>query len=115
MLTLTDRAVGDATHRTVEPRFDPPEKDFLMICLHRLRGDELWVNPDLIVFAERNGHDTVVTLADGNRVTVCEPVQEIASAVMQFRSSVLAAAENLSTIFTHTERSVAGSRRRGGG
>ncbi|MCU1398247.1 MAG: hypothetical protein JWN62_1356, partial [Acidimicrobiales bacterium] len=20
-----------------------------MICLHRLRGDELWVNPDLIV------------------------------------------------------------------
>ncbi|MGZ4702908.1 MAG: flagellar FlbD family protein [Ilumatobacteraceae bacterium] len=85
-----------------------------MICLHRLRGDELWVNPDLIVFAERNGHDTVVTLADGNRVTVCEPVQEIASAVMQFRSSVLAAAENLSTIFTHAERSVGAVRRRGG-
>ncbi len=85
-----------------------------MICLHRLRGDELWVNPDLIVFAERNGHDTVVTLADGNRVTVNEPVEEIASAVMQFRSSVLAAAENLSTIFTHAERSVSGARRRGG-
>jgi len=85
-----------------------------MICLHRLRGDELWVNPDLIVFAEHNGHDTVVTLADGNRVTVGEPVEAIASAVMQFRSSVLAAAENLSTIFTQSERSVSTVRRRGG-
>jgi uncharacterized protein YlzI (FlbEa/FlbD family) len=90
------------------------EKD-LMICLHRLRGDELWINPDLIVFAENNGHDTVVTLADGNRVTISEPVEEIASAVMQFRSSVLAAAENLSTIFTHAERSVSSGRRRSGG
>jgi len=86
-----------------------------MICLHRLRGDELWVNPDLIVLAEHNGHDTVVTLADGNRVTVNEPVEAIASAVMQFRSSVLAAAENLSTIFTQSERSVSTARRRGGG
>ncbi|MCU1365075.1 MAG: Flagellar and Swarming motility protein, partial [Ilumatobacteraceae bacterium] len=51
-----------------------------MICLHRLRGDELWVNPDLIVFAEHNGHDTVVTLADGNRVTIGEPVEALASA-----------------------------------
>ena len=86
-----------------------------MICLHRLRGDELWVNPDLIVFAEHNGHDTIVTLADGNRVTIGEPVEELASAVMQFRSSVLAAADNLSTIFTHAERSVSASRRRTGG
>ena len=86
-----------------------------MICLHRLRGDELWVNPDLIVFVEHIGHDTVVTLADGNRVTVNEPVEEISSKVMQFRASVLAAAENLSTIFTHAERSVTNARRRSGG
>lgn len=86
-----------------------------MICLHRLRGDELWVNPDLIVFAEHNGHDTVVTLADGNRVTINEPVEQLASAVMQFRSSVLAAAENLSTIFTQAERSVSSTRRKTGG
>lgn len=85
-----------------------------MICLHRLRGNELWINPDLIVFAENAGHDTVVTLADGNRVTVMEPLEEIATSVMQFRSSVLAAADNLSTIFTHAERSVAGVRRRSG-
>lgn len=86
-----------------------------MICLHRLRGDELWVNPDLIVFVENIGHDTVVTLADGNRVTVNEPVEEISSKVMQFRASVLAAADNLSTIFTHAERSVTNARRRSGG
>jgi uncharacterized protein YlzI (FlbEa/FlbD family) len=85
-----------------------------MICLHRIRGDELWVNPDLIVFAENSSHDTVVTLADGNRVTVTEPVEAIAAAVMQFRASVLAAAENLSTIFSQSERSLVGTRRRGG-
>jgi uncharacterized protein YlzI (FlbEa/FlbD family) len=84
-----------------------------MICLHRIKGDELWVNPDLMVFVESNGHDTIITLADGNRVTVMEPVEQVASAVMQFRSSVLAAAENLSTIFSHAERSV--TRQRGGG
>lgn len=83
-----------------------------MICLHRLRGDELWVNPDLMVFVESTGHDTIITLADGNRVTVAEPVEQVASAVIQFRSSVLAAAENLSTIFSAAERTV--SRQRGG-
>lgn len=85
-----------------------------MICLHRIRGDELWINPDLIVFAEQTAHDTVITLADDNRLSVCEPVQQIASAVMQFRASVLAAAENLATIFNAAERSVGSTRRRGG-
>ncbi|MCE9620950.1 MAG: flagellar FlbD family protein [Actinomycetia bacterium] len=85
-----------------------------MICLHRLRGDELWINPDLIVFAEQTAHDTVITLADDNRVSVCEPVEQIASAVMQFRACVLAAAENLATVFTHSERSVTSNQRVGG-
>jgi uncharacterized protein YlzI (FlbEa/FlbD family) len=85
-----------------------------MICLHRLRGDELWVNPDLIVFAENTGHDTIVTLADGNRVTVAEPIETVATSVMQYRASVLAAAENLSAIFSHSERSVSATRRWGG-
>jgi uncharacterized protein YlzI (FlbEa/FlbD family) len=83
-----------------------------MICLHRPRGDELWVNPDLMVLVETDGHHSIVTLADGNEVTVLEPVEQVAAAVMQFRSSVLAAAENLSTIFSHAERSVS---RQGGG
>ena len=82
-----------------------------MICLHRLRGEELWINPDLVVFCESNGHDTVVTLADGNKVAVAEPVEEVAASCMQFRASVLAAAENLGTIFAHADRSVSGIRR----
>ena len=52
--------------------------------------------------------------ADDNRLSVCEPVQQIASPVMQSRASVLAPAENLATIFNPAERTVGSTRRRGG-
>jgi uncharacterized protein YlzI (FlbEa/FlbD family) len=71
-----------------------------MICLHRLRGEEFWLNPDLVVFVESAGHDTVVTLADGNRVAVGEQPSEVAAAVMRFRSSIIAAADELMTMFS---------------
>lgn len=70
-----------------------------MICLHRLRGEELWVNPDLIVFVEGTNHDTVITLADGNRVLVQEPATDVSAAVVRFRSTVLAAADELTNFF----------------
>jgi len=70
-----------------------------MICLHRIRGEELWMNPDLIVFVEGTGHDTVITLADGNRVLVQEPPSDVTAAVVRFRSTVLAAADELSSFF----------------
>jgi uncharacterized protein YlzI (FlbEa/FlbD family) len=70
-----------------------------MICLHRIRGEELWVNPDLIVFVETTGHDTMVTLADGNHVLVTEGPAEIGASVARFRATVLAAADELSTFF----------------
>lgn len=70
-----------------------------MICLHRIRGEELWVNPDLIVFVESTGHDTVVTLADGNRVLVQEPPADVSASVLRFRSTVLAAADELGSFF----------------
>lgn len=70
-----------------------------MICLHRLRGEELWVNPDLIVFVEGTNHDTVITLADGNRVLVQEPAADVSAAVVRFRSTVLAAADELTNFF----------------
>ncbi len=70
-----------------------------MICLHRIRGEELWMNPDLIVFVEGTGHDTVITLADGNRVLVQEPPTDVTAAVVRFRSTVLAAADELSSFF----------------
>lgn len=70
-----------------------------MICLHRIRGEELWVNPDLIVFVEGTGHDTVITLADGNRVLVQEPPSDVGAAILRFRSTVLAAADELGAYF----------------
>jgi uncharacterized protein YlzI (FlbEa/FlbD family) len=70
-----------------------------MICLHRIRGEELWVNPDLIVFVEATGHDTVITLADGNHMLVCEKPADVSAAVLRFRSTVLAAADELSSFY----------------
>jgi uncharacterized protein YlzI (FlbEa/FlbD family) len=66
-----------------------------MICVHRLRGDEFWVNPDLMVFVEGGPHQTAITLADGNRVTVHETPEELAATVMRFRASVLVVADEL--------------------
>jgi uncharacterized protein YlzI (FlbEa/FlbD family) len=70
-----------------------------MICLHRIRGEELWMNPDLIVFVEGTNHDTVITLADGNRVLVQESPPDVSAAVLRFRSTVLAAADELGSFF----------------
>ena len=66
-----------------------------MICVHRLRGDEFWVNPDLMVFVEGGPHQTAITLADGNRVTVHETPEELAATVMRFRAAVLVVADEL--------------------
>jgi uncharacterized protein YlzI (FlbEa/FlbD family) len=57
------------------------------------------MNPDLIVFVEGTNHDTVITLADGNRVLVQEPPADVTAAVVRFRSTVLAAADELSSFF----------------
>jgi uncharacterized protein YlzI (FlbEa/FlbD family) len=73
-----------------------------MICVHRLRGDEFWVNPDLVVFVEGGpAHQTAITLADGNRVTVHETPDEIAVAVIRFRAAVLVVADELAAGTAH--------------
>src|SRR5512132_3933310 len=72
-----------------------------MICVHRLRGDEFWVNPDLMVFVEGGPHQTAITLADGNRVTVHETPEELAATVMRFRASVLVVADELTAVRSH--------------
>lgn len=62
-----------------------------MILLHKLKGEPLWLNPDLVAFAEGN-HDTVVTLMDGRHMIVSESPQQVAHAVHQHRATVLAMA-----------------------
>jgi uncharacterized protein YlzI (FlbEa/FlbD family) len=78
-----------------------------MICVHRLRGDVFWVNPDLMVFVEGGPHQTAITLADGNRVTVHETPEEIAASVMRFRASVLVVADELVANRAHRDNAAA--------
>ena len=65
-----------------------------MILVHKLKGDPLWVNPDLVSFVESN-HDTVMTLSDGRHVVVAESPEEVASALQEYRAATLALAFRL--------------------
>lgn len=65
-----------------------------MIKLTRLNGEKMVINSDLIQRIEANP-DTVLTLSDGARYVVSEPVDEIISAVRDFQASVLAEAAYL--------------------
>lgn len=71
-----------------------------MICVHTLRGGEIWINPDLIVTIESPGHDTHVVMADGHRLTLSDNPASIAAAVVRYRASVIAAAETLQDALT---------------
>src|SRR5689334_8530046 len=61
-----------------------------MITLRRLgHSDEPFqLNPDMIVTVESTP-DTVITLATGAKVVVCETPEEVAEAVRGYRADVL--------------------------
>jgi flagellar protein FlbD len=63
-----------------------------VILVHRLRGEPLLLNADLIESVESKP-DTMITLVDGRHLVVAETAGEIASRVRDFRAAVLAAAE----------------------
>lgn len=65
-----------------------------MILLHKLKGEPLWLNADLVAFVEGN-HDTVVTLLDGRHLVVAESPQEVAAALQDHRAATLARAFRL--------------------
>ena len=65
-----------------------------MILVHRLRGEPLFLNADLIECIESTP-DTVVTLADGRKYVVGETPEEIVERTRQHRASVLVAAEEM--------------------
>ncbi len=65
-----------------------------MILVHRLRGEPLYVNSDLIESVEA-GPDTVLTLVDGRRIFVEEPPGTIVDRFVGFRASLLVAADDL--------------------
>lgn len=65
-----------------------------MIRLHRLNGNEVVVNAELIESVE--GHpDTVIGLATGNRMVVQESVSEVIERVVEYRKSVYVGASYL--------------------
>ncbi len=62
-----------------------------MIVVHRLRGEPMLLNADLIETVEATP-DTVITLVDGRRVVVADEPEEIVARVIGFRAALLAAA-----------------------
>ena len=65
-----------------------------MILVHRLRGEPMFLNTDLIEFIESTP-DTVVTLADGRKLVVSDTPEEIVERARQYRASVLVASDEL--------------------
>lgn len=62
-----------------------------MIVVTRLNGPAFAVNPDLIERAESTP-DTVLTLVDGTKYVVSEPLERLIVLIRDYRASVIAAA-----------------------
>jgi flagellar protein FlbD len=65
-----------------------------VILVHRLRGQPLHVNADLIESIEATP-DTVLTLVDGRRILVEEPPETVVQRFTTYRASLLVAADSL--------------------
>jgi len=58
-----------------------------MITVTRLNHTSLVVNPDLIVFIEETP-DTMITLSNGEKITVQETVGEVIQRVLNYKRSI---------------------------
>ncbi len=76
-----------------------------MIRVHRLSGDAVFLNADLIETVEATP-DTVISLVDGRRLLVQESPGDVIDAVRTFRASLLAAADKLRTAPPAGQRSL---------
>ena len=65
-----------------------------MILVHRLRGEPLFVNADLIETVESTP-DTALVLVDGRRILVDEDASTVVDRVVAFRASLLVSADQL--------------------
>ena len=65
-----------------------------MIKVHKLKGEEIWVNPELLAFIDE-GHQSVITLVDGSHIVVSEKPEEIAEIICEHRARILALAFSL--------------------
>jgi flagellar protein FlbD len=65
-----------------------------LILVHRLRGEPMFINEDLIESIEATP-DTVLTLVDGRKIVVADPPQMVIDRARVYRASVLAATDEL--------------------
>ena len=77
-------------------RTRPPETQETreVIVVHRLRGERMFLNADLVESVEETP-DTVLTLVDGRRIVVSDSADDIAARVMEFRASSLVSASEM--------------------
>jgi len=61
--------------------------DCVMISLTRLNHTSVVINPVLIVIIEETP-DTIITLSNGEKITVQEKVQEVIRRVIEFRRRI---------------------------
>jgi flagellar protein FlbD len=65
-----------------------------MIVVTRLGGGEFGVNPDLIQRID-SAPDTILSLIDGTKYIVAEPMGEVIARVNEHRSKILARAQEI--------------------
>ncbi len=76
-----------------------------MIKLHRINGNEMVVNVELIESVEIYGKDTVLLMATGNRIVVLETVTEVVQKCVEHKKNVFAGASYLPEFLRGAERS----------
>jgi len=59
-----------------------------MIRLHRLNGQEIVVNAELVESVECQGVQTILGLVTGNRILVTESVAEVIEKSLEYRQKV---------------------------
>lgn len=65
-----------------------------MVLVHRLKGEAIFLNADMIESIEARP-DTVVVMVDGRSFVLSDAPQEIVERIRVFRASVLVAADEL--------------------
>jgi flagellar protein FlbD len=66
----------------------------MMITLTRLNGQRFALNSDLIERVDASP-DTVITLVDGTKYLVHEPIDGVVESVREFRASVVALSQHI--------------------
>src|SRR3954463_12622430 len=88
------------------PAGETPQGRSPMITLSRLNGASFAVNCDLIERIDA-APDTVLTLVDGTRYVVAEPLAEVIERVRKFRAEVVALSHDMQTGVVRNLRVVA--------